>query len=35
VGAFADPEFPAPKVSVWEARRHRWLGLPEGIEHVD
>jgi hypothetical protein len=35
VGAFADPEFPAPKVSVWEERRHRWLGLPEEIEHVN
>jgi hypothetical protein len=35
VGAFADPDFPAPKVSVWETRRHRWLGLPDGIEHVD
>jgi hypothetical protein len=28
VGMFADPEFPAPKVSVWKERRHRWLDLP-------
>jgi hypothetical protein len=28
VGAFADPEFPAPTVSVREERRHRWLDLP-------
>jgi hypothetical protein len=28
VGMFADPEFPAPKVSVWEQRRHPWLELP-------
>jgi len=25
VGAFADPDFPAPKHSVWERRRHRWV----------
>ena len=34
VGAFADPSFPAPAVSVWEERRHAWVGLPDGIEHV-
>jgi hypothetical protein len=28
VGAFADPGFPAPRVSVREERRHRWLDLP-------
>jgi hypothetical protein len=28
VGAFADPSFPAPTVSVWESRRHPWLELP-------
>ena len=32
VGTFADPAFPAPKVSVYESRRHWWVGLPEGIE---
>jgi hypothetical protein len=31
VGAFADPHFPAPKVSVYEERRHAWA-LPTGIE---
>ena len=25
VGSFADPDFPAPKHSVWEKRRHRWV----------
>ena len=35
VGAFADPEFPAPRVSVWEVRRHAWVGLLEDIEHID
>ena len=34
VGAFADPDFPAPSVSVWESRRHAWVTLPAGIEHV-
>jgi len=24
VGSFADPNFPAPKHSVWERRRHGW-----------
>ena len=33
VGAFADPTFPSPTVSVWESRRHPWLQLPEDIEH--
>jgi len=32
VGAFADPEFPPPRVSVYEVRRHPWLHLDEGIE---
>jgi hypothetical protein len=25
VGSFADPDFPAPKYSVWEKKRHRWV----------
>jgi hypothetical protein len=35
VGAFADPSFPPPTVSVWEAQKHSWVELPEGIEHSD
>jgi hypothetical protein len=35
IGAFADPVFPAPKVSVYEARRHAWVTLPEDAEHFD
>ncbi len=35
VGAFADQSFPAPKVSVYEARRHAWAGIPDGVEHYD
>jgi hypothetical protein len=34
VGAFADPSFVAPTRSVWEERRHSWVGLPDGIEHM-
>ena len=36
VGAFADPQFPAPRISVFERRRHHWVdlsGLPD-IEHL-
>ena len=37
VGAFADPTFPAPAYSGWEARRHHWVE-PLGamaIQHSD
>jgi hypothetical protein len=33
VGAFADPSFPAPWVSVWESRRHSWVDVPAALEH--
>jgi hypothetical protein len=33
VGAFADPSFPAPTVSVYGSRRHSWLALPATIGH--
>jgi hypothetical protein len=33
IGAFADPTFPAPVFSVYEERKHAWVGLPEHIEH--
>jgi hypothetical protein len=35
VGAFADPTFPPPRVSVYESRRHAWVVLPADIEHDD
>jgi hypothetical protein len=35
VGAFADPAFPAPRVSVYESRRHPWASVPEDAEHID
>ena len=31
VGAFADPNFPAPQDSVYDCRRHAWVQLPAGI----
>jgi hypothetical protein len=37
VGAFADPAFPPPTVSVWESRRHPWVdltALPQHSRHV-
>jgi hypothetical protein len=35
VGAFAEPSFPAPTVSVYEERMHSWVQLPKDIEHLD
>ena len=35
VGAFADPSFPPPMVSVYESRRHAWTGIPPEAEHMD
>ncbi|MFS2139669.1 GFA family protein [Duganella sp. Dugasp56] len=32
VGAFADPAFPAPTVSVYDCRRHSWVQLPSDVE---
>ncbi|ANK88643.1 MULTISPECIES: GFA family protein [Rhizobium] len=34
VGAFADPAFPPPLVSVYEESRHDWLQLPDGMKHA-
>ncbi|MBJ6121175.1 GFA family protein [Sphingomonas mollis] len=31
VGAFGDPDFPAPTVEVYAVRRHRWVRMPDGI----
>jgi len=33
VGAFADPSFPAPTVSVYEKRMHAWVSMPPEMEH--
>jgi hypothetical protein len=32
IGAFADPSFPQPNVSVYGTRRYPWLPLPDGVE---
>lgn len=34
VGAFADPAFPAPTVSVYESHMHGWVVPPAGAEHI-
>jgi hypothetical protein len=36
VGAFADPTFPPPRVSVYGVRRHPWTGMPDlAVEELD
>ncbi len=35
VGAFADPGFPPPRVSVYAVRQHRWVHLDEDIERLE
>ena len=35
IGAFADPTFPPPTISVFESRRHPWISLPDAMEHED
>lgn len=35
IGAFANPDFPAPTISVFEECMHPWVVLREPIEHVD
>jgi hypothetical protein len=34
VGAFADPSFPTPTVSVYEDRMHSWVVPPPDAEHI-
>jgi hypothetical protein len=35
IGAFADPDFPSPRVSVYEERKHRWIAiLGDEVEHI-
>ena len=33
VGAFADPAYPAPTVSVFERSMYAWAAMPPGMEH--
>jgi hypothetical protein len=35
IGAFAEPSFPPPTVSVFESRRHPWLAMIPAMEHHD
>lgn len=36
LGAFADPNFPPPKYSVYEGRKHSWLAITgDGIDHFE
>jgi hypothetical protein len=34
VGAFADPHFPTPSISVYEERMHRWVVPPPEAQHI-
>jgi hypothetical protein len=34
VGAFADPTFPPPRISIYGVRRHPWTAMP-GLEIED
>jgi len=34
LGAFADPDFPAPRFSVYERRKHAWVAIAgDDVEH--
>jgi hypothetical protein len=33
VGAFADPQFSPPTVSVWEESKHPWLSFTHSLDH--
>jgi hypothetical protein len=35
VGAFADPQFPAPAFSVYESRQCAWVAITAPVEHSD
>jgi hypothetical protein len=35
IGAFAEPDFPPPRISVFESRRHPWLTASAAMEHYD
>ena len=32
IGAFAEPSFPAPRVSIYDSRRHSWVQMPPGTK---
>lgn len=35
LGAFADPDFPAPGVTVYDARKHHWVEITGEVEHLE
>ena len=35
IGNFADPDFPAPTIAVWEATRHDWVSPPAQAKRFD
>jgi len=35
IGVLGDTSLPTPVYSVYEARMHPWVRLPDGIEHMD
>lgn len=36
LGAFADPSFPAPTVSIYEARAYGWTSVGgDGVDHIE
>lgn len=35
VGALADPQFPPPRVSVYESRKHSWVTMPADAQHYE
>jgi hypothetical protein len=35
VGVFADPTFPSPTYSIYEARKHRWVTVAGDVDHHD
>ena len=35
VGAFTECAFPPPRISAYERRRHPWVDVPNGVEHID
>ena len=35
IGAFAEPTFPPPTVSVYDSRRHPWVSLPDTVTRCE
>jgi hypothetical protein len=33
VGALADPDFPAPAISIFERSKHHWMHFEGEVEH--